>query len=84
MPAKPLPGPSRLSQILKNLNREPKPLLTGLKAINLSCATKNEHFGAREVEIAQFLTTRTSASLSSNSGEIYIRGLMEVHDYAVY
>ncbi|PAV21701.1 hypothetical protein PNOK_0165800 [Pyrrhoderma noxium] len=38
---------SRTNTLLPTLSVEPKPLLTGLKAINLSCATKNEHFGAR-------------------------------------
>ncbi|KAI0307400.1 hypothetical protein B0F90DRAFT_1806929 [Multifurca ochricompacta] len=44
---KPLPGPSRLSQILKNLNRAPRPTLVGVRGITLTLARRNDHFGAR-------------------------------------
>jgi len=48
MPSKPpLPGPSRLSGILKNLNRAPKPSLPSLKGLNMTLAAKNDDFGAR-------------------------------------
>jgi hypothetical protein len=49
MPRKPkfIPGPSRLSIILKELNKEPKLSLTGLQGISLTLAARNDHFGAR-------------------------------------
>ncbi|TFY70153.1 hypothetical protein EVG20_g2858 [Dentipellis fragilis] len=40
-------GPSRLSQILLSLNRDPKPVLHGVKALRLTLAARNDHFGAR-------------------------------------
>jgi len=47
MPKPPL-GPSRLSQILKKLKANPKPVLTpSLKSLKLTYAIRNEHFGAR-------------------------------------
>ncbi|KAH9021248.1 hypothetical protein EDB85DRAFT_1871991 [Lactarius pseudohatsudake] len=45
--SKPLPGPSRLSKILQNLNRAPRPTLTGVKSITLTLAQRNDQFGAR-------------------------------------
>ncbi|KAH9045816.1 hypothetical protein EDB84DRAFT_1413807 [Lactarius hengduanensis] len=45
--SKPLPGPSRLSKILQNLNRAPRPTLAGVKSITLTLAQRNDHFGAR-------------------------------------
>ncbi|OAX40471.1 hypothetical protein K503DRAFT_660447, partial [Rhizopogon vinicolor AM-OR11-026] len=42
-----IPGPSRLSVILKELNKEPKLSLTGLRGISLTLAARNDHFGAR-------------------------------------
>ncbi|KAG2030052.1 hypothetical protein BDR03DRAFT_1096129 [Suillus americanus] len=49
MPRKPkfIPGPSRLSVILKELNEEPRLSLTGLRGISLKLAARNDHFGAR-------------------------------------
>ncbi|KAG1741784.1 uncharacterized protein EDB91DRAFT_1222099 [Suillus paluster] len=49
MPRKPksIPGPSRLSIILKDLNKEPRLSLTGLRGISLTMAARNDHFGAR-------------------------------------
>jgi len=44
---KPLPGPSRLSQILLNLNKAPRPTLVGVRSITLTLAQRNDHFGAR-------------------------------------
>jgi len=44
---KPLPGPSRLSQILQNLNKAPRATLVGVKSISLTLAQRNDHFGAR-------------------------------------
>ncbi|KAH9964641.1 hypothetical protein BC827DRAFT_1265890 [Russula dissimulans] len=44
---KPLPGRSRLSQILQNLNKAPRPTLVGVKSISLTLAQRNDHFGAR-------------------------------------
>jgi small subunit ribosomal protein S25 len=44
---KPLPGPSRLSQILQNLNKAPRATLVGVKSITLTVAQRNDHFGAR-------------------------------------
>ena len=44
---KPLPGPSRLSQILQNLNKAPRATLIGVKSITLTLAQRNDHFGAR-------------------------------------
>jgi len=41
------PGPSRLSKILQNLNRAPRPTLVGVKSITLTLAQQNDHFGAR-------------------------------------
>ncbi|KAN0138627.1 hypothetical protein V8E53_003615 [Lactarius tabidus] len=45
--AKPPLGPSRLSKILQNLNRAPRPVLVGVKSITLTLAQRNDHFGAR-------------------------------------
>ncbi|KAL5534738.1 hypothetical protein ACEPAG_1202 [Sanghuangporus baumii] len=45
--AKALLGPSRLSQILKNLNRHPKPVLPSVKTLKLTFAVRNDHFGVR-------------------------------------
>ncbi|THH14059.1 hypothetical protein EW146_g6238 [Bondarzewia mesenterica] len=45
--AKSIPGPSRLSKILLQLNKAPKPNLVGLKSLKLTLAAKNDHFGAR-------------------------------------
>ncbi|KAI0317911.1 hypothetical protein OF83DRAFT_1118924 [Amylostereum chailletii] len=42
-----LPGPSRLSGIMANLTRAPRPHLVGLKTLKLTLAAKNDHFGAR-------------------------------------
>ncbi|THG99006.1 hypothetical protein EW026_g3282 [Hermanssonia centrifuga] len=49
MPRKPkfIPGPSRLSKILEELNKEPKPYLNGLKSLKLTYAYRNDHFGAK-------------------------------------
>jgi small subunit ribosomal protein S25 len=47
MPRKPLPGPSRLSQILKRLQQEPIPSLPALSSLRLTYAIRNDHFGAR-------------------------------------
>ncbi|KLO17531.1 hypothetical protein SCHPADRAFT_846291 [Schizopora paradoxa] len=47
MPPKPLPGPSRLSGILKNLNGSPKPSLPSLKGLTVTLAVKNDDFGAQ-------------------------------------
>jgi len=47
MPSKPLPGPSRLSGILKGLNKPPKPSLPTLKGLSVTLAAKNGDFGAR-------------------------------------
>lgn len=47
MPRKPLPGPSRLSQILKHLQQEPIPTLPALSSLRLTYALRNDHFGAR-------------------------------------
>lgn len=44
---KPLPGPSRLSQILQNLNKAPRATLVGVKSVTLTLAQRNDHFGAR-------------------------------------
>jgi len=40
-------GPSRLSRVLENLNRQPKPTLQLVKALNVKLASHNDHFGAR-------------------------------------
>ena len=42
-----IPGPSRLSGILANLNKEPRPFLHNLKGLKLKYAFRNDHFGAR-------------------------------------
>jgi len=44
---KSLPGPSRLSQILQNLNRTPRAILVGVRSVSLTLAQRNDHFGAR-------------------------------------
>ncbi|OBZ79426.1 hypothetical protein A0H81_00220, partial [Grifola frondosa] len=44
---KTIPGPSRLSQILVQLTKEPRPRLAGLKSLHLTLAARNDHFGAR-------------------------------------
>lgn len=51
MPSKPLPGPSRLSGILKGLNKPPKPSLPSLKGLSVTLAAKNGDFGARCVSL---------------------------------
>ncbi|KZT68837.1 hypothetical protein DAEQUDRAFT_691975 [Daedalea quercina L-15889] len=40
-------GPSRLSQILQALKREPRPQLDTVKSLKLTLAFRNDHFGAR-------------------------------------
>ncbi|KAF8508475.1 hypothetical protein JB92DRAFT_3144999 [Gautieria morchelliformis] len=47
MPPKPLPGPTRLSQIVKHLQQEPVPSLPALSSLKLRYALRNDHFGAR-------------------------------------
>lgn len=47
-----VPGPSRLSQILLHLNKAPRPHLAGLKNLKLTLAARNDHFGARCVDLA--------------------------------
>ncbi|KZS90248.1 hypothetical protein SISNIDRAFT_488459 [Sistotremastrum niveocremeum HHB9708] len=42
-----IPGPSRLSQILKHLTIPPPPSLPSLQSLRLTYAVKNNHFGAR-------------------------------------
>ncbi|KAH7884102.1 hypothetical protein F5I97DRAFT_1898354 [Phlebopus sp. FC_14] len=42
-----IPPPSRLSQVLAQLNTGPKLALTGLRRISLTLAARNDHFGAR-------------------------------------
>ncbi|EIM91992.1 uncharacterized protein STEHIDRAFT_46250 [Stereum hirsutum FP-91666 SS1] len=42
-----LPPPSRLSQVMQFLNKEPKPLLSTLSSIQLKLAVRNDHWGAR-------------------------------------
>ncbi|KAF9489210.1 hypothetical protein BDN71DRAFT_1593605 [Pleurotus eryngii] len=44
---KTIPGPSRLSKILANLNASPRLELSNLQSIKLTLASKNDHFGAR-------------------------------------
>jgi hypothetical protein len=44
---RPPPGPSRLAQILQNLNKAPRATLVGVKSITLTLAQRNDHFGAR-------------------------------------
>lgn len=46
---KTIPGPSRLSKILANLNASPRLELSNLQSIKLTLASKNDHFGARYV-----------------------------------
>lgn len=66
MPKPPL-GPSRLSQILKKLKANPKPVLTpSLKSLKLTYAIRNEHFGARCVR--HFPENLITSSLRSYSG----------------
>lgn len=42
-------GPSKLSKILQHLKAKPQLNLTGVKSLKLSCAFRNDHFGARYV-----------------------------------
>ena len=42
-------GPSRLSQILQALKKEPRPQLDTVKSLKLTLAFRNDHFGARYV-----------------------------------
>ena len=42
-------GPSRLSQILQVLKKEPRPQLDTVKSLKLTLAFRNDHFGARYV-----------------------------------
>jgi len=49
MPRKPktIPGPSRLSKILESLTKSPRPYMSNLKALKVTLAVRNDHFGAR-------------------------------------
>lgn len=47
--SKSLPGPSRLSGILNNLNQPPRAALPSLKSLALTLAARNAHFGPRYV-----------------------------------
>jgi hypothetical protein len=51
MPRKPafVPTPSRLSQILAELKKEPRPQLTKLKGLKITYAYRNDHWGVRYV-----------------------------------
>lgn len=42
-----VPTPSRLSEILKVLNQEPKPILSKVKGLKITYAYRNDHWGAR-------------------------------------
>jgi hypothetical protein len=53
--------PSRLSGILANLHKEPKPSLQGVKKLSLSYAAKNDHFGARCVGATEVCSALTDA-----------------------
>src|SRR3954470_14370698 len=50
-----IPGPSRLSIILKRLTAQPRPSLSDLAALNLKLAARNDHFGARSVRFLYVL-----------------------------
>ncbi|EMD41506.1 hypothetical protein CERSUDRAFT_101942, partial [Gelatoporia subvermispora B] len=49
MPRRPKPvlGPSRLSQVLANLNKAPRPELVNIKTLKLKYALRNDHIAAR-------------------------------------
>ncbi|KDQ55009.1 hypothetical protein JAAARDRAFT_181844 [Jaapia argillacea MUCL 33604] len=49
MPRKPkfIAGPSRLSKILEELRKPPRLTLAGVKALKMTLAVRNDHFGAR-------------------------------------
>lgn len=44
-------GPSRLSQVLQALKKEPQPQLDTVKSLKLTLAFRNDHFGARYVSL---------------------------------
>ncbi|EED77782.1 predicted protein, partial [Postia placenta Mad-698-R] len=44
---KALLGPSKLSKVLENLNKAPRPQLEAIKSLKLTYAQRNDHFGAR-------------------------------------
>ncbi|CCM06487.1 uncharacterized protein FIBRA_08756 [Fibroporia radiculosa] len=44
---KTIPGPSRLSKIIENLTRAPRPQLNSVKSLKVTLASRNDHFGAR-------------------------------------
>ena len=46
-----VPTPSRLSQILEHLRKEPRPQLQKVKALKITYAYRNDHWGARCVLI---------------------------------
>ncbi|KAI0044059.1 hypothetical protein FA95DRAFT_1608845 [Auriscalpium vulgare] len=46
MPRKVL-GPSRLSKVMAQLNKAPRPQLVGLQSLKLTLAFRNDHWGAR-------------------------------------
>lgn len=47
--SKALPGPSKLSVVLANLNKQPRAALPSLKSLAITFASRNDHFGARYV-----------------------------------
>ena len=42
-----IPTPSRLSQILAHLKKEPRPQLREIKGLKITYAYRNDHWGAR-------------------------------------
>ncbi|PCH33160.1 hypothetical protein WOLCODRAFT_93025 [Wolfiporia cocos MD-104 SS10] len=45
--SKAFPGPSRLSRIIVELQKEPRPHLNSVKSLKLTYAFRNDHFAAR-------------------------------------
>lgn len=46
---KPILGPSQLSKILANLRKSPLPRLANVRSLQMTLASRNDHFGARYV-----------------------------------
>ena len=52
--AKFVPTPSRLSEILAHLKKDPKPQLRNIKGLKITYAYRNDHWGARCVHLRAF------------------------------
>ena len=58
-----VPTPSRLSQILEHLRKEPRPQLQKVKALKITYAYRNDHWGARCVLRPRLVRRRVRLTL---------------------